>query len=90
MYDHFLEHVRTHNSDEPIAVRLKEYIKNNLEMELNTKLKEMKANKKKPTLIEREGEEEEEDHLNIEEVRIADIVFAFNNDKLIKLLKQRG
>lgn len=43
---------------------------------------------KKPKFKEEEGEDG--NHLNIEEVRIADIVFAFNNDKLIKLLKQRG
>jgi hypothetical protein len=55
-----------------------------LEIELNQKLKELKN---KPKLAEQEGEE---DHLNIQEVRIADIVFAFNNDRIIKLLKQRG
>lgn len=39
--------------------------------------------KEKPKRVEEEGEK---DSLNITEVRIADIVFAFNNDKLIKLL----
>ena len=29
-------------------------------------------------------------HLKINEVKIADIVFAFNNTKLIELLRKRG
>jgi hypothetical protein len=84
MYNHYMEKIHSRHPDDPIAVRLKEYIKTNLENELNNKLKEMKS---RPKLVEMEGED---DNINIEEVRIADIVFAFNNDKLIKLLKQRG
>jgi len=82
-----MTNVHCRHPDKPVAVKLKEYIKTNLEIELNQKLKEIK-NKNKPKLVEQEGEDE--GHLNIEEVRIADIVFAFNNDQLIKLLKQRG
>ena len=87
MYEYYIKNVHCRHPNEPVAVRLKEYIKTNLENELNQKLKEIK-NKNKPKLVEQEGEDE--DHLNIQEVRIADIVFAFNNDQLIKLLKQRG
>jgi hypothetical protein len=32
----------------------------------------------------------EREHLKITEVKIADIVFAFNNTKLIELLRKRG
>lgn len=67
-----------------MAVGLKEYIKNNLEKLLNDKLREIKT---MPKNIEEEGEEE---HIKITEIKIADIVFAFNNDKIIKLLKERG
>jgi hypothetical protein len=85
MYDHYIKNIHCRHPDEPVGVRLKEYIKLMLENELNQKLKEKKN---KPKLAEQEGEDD--DHLNIEEVKIADIVFAFNNDQLIKLLKQRG
>jgi hypothetical protein len=74
MYDHYIKNVHCRYPDDPVGVRLKEYIKTNLEIELNQKLRELKN---KPKLAEEEGEE---DHLNIQEVRIADIVFAFNND----------
>lgn len=39
--------------------------------------------------MKREGDEEAE-NLKISEVKIADIVFAFNNEKLIRLLRKRG
>lgn len=87
MYNHYMTKIHCRHPDDPVGVRLKEYIKENLEIELNIKLKEMKA--PKPKLVEQEGEDDD-DNINIQEVRIADIVFAFNNDKLIKLLKQRG
>jgi len=69
-----MKNVHCRYPDDPVGVRLKEYIKTNLEIELNQKLKEIKS---KPKLAEEEGED---DNLNIQEVRIADIVFAFNND----------
>lgn len=96
MYNQFLKdhYSRTPHQDdpvtgkqigvEPIAMHFKSYIKNELERQLNVQLKAIKNN---PKLVEEEGEEE---HLIISEVKIADIVFAFNNDKLIKLLKMRG
>ena len=59
---------------EPIAMHFKAYIKKELERQLNAQLKEMKE---KPKRVEEEGEDV---NLNINEVRIADIVFAFNND----------
>ncbi len=58
-------------------MHFKTYIKIELERQLNNELKVMKE---EPKLVEEKGEEE---HLNISEVKIADIVFAFNNDKLI-------
>lgn len=85
MYKYYMDHYHSRNPDAPVAVKLKEYIKSNLEKQLNDKLRVMKN---KPKLAEQEGEDD--GHLNIEEVKIADIVFAFNNDKLIKLLKIRG
>lgn len=59
---------------EPIAMHFKTYIKDQLERQLNAQLKEIKE---KPKRVEEEGEQV---NLNITEVRIADIVFAFNND----------
>lgn len=85
MYKHYIENHWKRRPEIPVAVGLKEHIKTHLEKLLNDKLKEMKN---KPKLAEQVGEDD--DHINIEEVKIADIVFAFNNDKVIKLLKQRG
>jgi hypothetical protein len=55
-------------------MHFKTYIKEQLEKQLNAQLKVMKE---KPKRVEEEGEQV---NLNITEVRIADIVFAFNND----------
>ena len=87
MYNHFMEEIykRSHyQNSEPIAMVFKQYIKRELERILNAKLDEIK---KKPKLLEEEGDDK---GINITDVKIADIVFAFNNDKLIKLLKVRG
>lgn len=62
-------------SDLSIGECLKSYIKRELERVLTEKLLEMK-----PT----------NENLKADEVKIADIVFAFNNARLITLLKQRG
>jgi hypothetical protein len=60
-----------------IGIALKEYLKRELENVLTHKLKELK---------EKPGS----DNLKCDEVKIADIVFAFNNSQLINLLKLRG
>lgn len=78
-YDFFLKNIYSRESqrksDLSIGECLKTYIKRELERVLTEKLLEMK-----PT----------NDNLKATEVKIADIVFAFNNARLITLLKQRG
>ena len=72
-YEWFLANVfkRDGNRGVSIGMSLKTYIKNELEKLLTDKLKEVKSSPG--------------DHSNIkiDEVKIADIVFAFNNDELI-------
>ena len=80
-----MEKIHCRHPDDPVGNRLKEYIKTNLENLLSQKLRQ---DKNSPKCLEQE--EEEDNHLKMEEVRIADIVFAFDNDRLIYLLKQRG
>jgi hypothetical protein len=61
-----------------IAGCLKDYMKKELEKMLTEKLREVKASG------------EDTSSIKISEVKIADIVFAFNNAELIELLKIRG
>ncbi len=89
MYAYFIKNIYARQSERPVAVVLKEYLRKHLEETFNQMLQEMKSSKK-DKLMEQDDEAGEEGHLNIDEVKIADIVFAFNNDVLIKLLKQRG
>lgn len=42
MYKYYMEHYHSRHPDEPVAVKLKEHIKSNLERQLNEKLREMK------------------------------------------------
>lgn len=61
-----------------IAGCLKDYMKTELEKLLTDKLREIKSSGS------------ETSNIKITEVKIADIVFAFNNAELIQLLKARG
>ena len=61
-----------------IALCLKEHMKSELEKTLTEKLREIKASGADTS------------NIKISEVKIADIVFAFNNAELIKLLRERG
>jgi hypothetical protein len=61
-----------------IALSLKTYMKSELEKLLTAKLNEMRASGKDMS------------NIKISEVKIADIVFAFNNAELIELLRTRG
>lgn len=61
-----------------IGTCLKDYMKEKLERMLTDKLNEMRASG------------QDMSNIKIQEVKIADIVFAFNNAELIQLLKQRG
>lgn len=56
---------------------LKNYLKREIERLLTNVLREKKT-------------DPENDNIKINEVKIAEIVFAFNNSQLINLLKQRG
>jgi hypothetical protein len=42
MYNHYIKNIHSRFPDDPVAVRLKDYIKLNLELEFNAKLKEIK------------------------------------------------
>jgi hypothetical protein len=42
MYKHYIEKIHCRYPEDPVGVRLKEYIKTNLENVLNKKLREMK------------------------------------------------
>lgn len=61
-----------------IAGCLKDYMKSELEKLLTEKLREIK------------NSGADTSNIKISEVKIADIVFAFNNAELIQLLKARG
>lgn len=60
---------------------MKSYLKTELEFTLTAKLKEMMVDPTKKDTTE---------GIRIQEVKIADIVFAFNNARLIQLLRVRG
>jgi hypothetical protein len=71
---------QSRKSDISIGESLKAYIKRELEQILTQKLDEVKEEQK------REGK----DNITATQVKIADIVFAFNNAELIQLLRTRG
>lgn len=73
--DNIFPRERSKRADISIGEALKTYIKKELERILTDKLNELK-----PT----------NDNLKVHEVKIADIVFAFNNARLISLLRLRG
>lgn len=68
---------QSRKSDISVGEALKSYIKGEMERVLTDKLLEMKENASN-------------ENIKIKEVKIADIVFAFNNAELINLLKTRG
>ena len=79
-YEWFLEYIypRDKNRGSCIGESLKTYIKNELEKILTDKLNELRTSGASTS------------NIKIKEVKIADIVFAFNNSELIHLLKLRG
>lgn len=82
-YDWFIENIYKRNGDEENGISagmsFKLYLKAEIERILTEKLEEM-----------RRETPEECRSINIREVKIADIVFSFNNAQLINLLKERG
>lgn len=80
-YQNFLDKVYGASGDEQngvsIGLSLKNYLKTEIEKLLTTKLRDLKSGGGN-------------DNIKITEVKIADIVFAFDNAELIKLLKLRG
>lgn len=82
-YDWFIENIYRRNGDEENGISagmsFKLYLKAEIERLLTEKLEQMR----------RESPEECRS-INIREVKIADIVFSFNNPVLINLLKERG
>jgi hypothetical protein len=58
---------------------LKNFLKANIEKKCNEKLREI-----------RDDPNRNSSSISITEVKIADIVFAYNNSELIKLLRTRG
>lgn len=79
-YDWFLQEIYPRDKNRGISTgeSLKSYMKSELERILTDKLKEIK------------DRHEEKSSININEVKIADIVFAFDNAELIQLLRERG
>lgn len=81
-YHHFLNNVYYPGAYEERGISiggcLKDYMKEHIEKLLTDKLREMRASG------------QDMSNIKIQEVKIADIVFAFNNAELIQLLKQRG
>lgn len=79
-YDWFLENIYNPqdkpNGDSP-GESLKKYMQREIEALLDDLLREKRANG-------------EADGIKISNVKIADIVFAYNNAKLINLLRKRG
>jgi hypothetical protein len=81
-YNWFLaseQYQRDKNRGLSVGESLKTYIKTELEKTLTDKLKEMRQD---PTV--------DTSSINIQQVKIADISFAFNNAELIHLLRERG
>lgn len=82
-YDWFIENIYRRNGDEENGISagmsFKLYLMAEIERILTEKLEQMR----------REAPEECRS-INIREVKIADIVFSFNNPQLINLLKERG
>jgi hypothetical protein len=81
-YDWYLkseQYQRDKNRGLSVGESLKGYMKTELERMLTEKLKEMRAD---PTV--------DTSSINIQQVKIADISFAFNNAELIHLLRERG
>jgi len=80
-YMFFMEQIfprmQSKRQDISIGEALKTYIKSELERVLTDKLREIKSSGKK-------------DNIKIHDVKIAEIVFAFNNARLINLLRLRG
>lgn len=104
MYNLFKNHKMDKKSKKPEIQLFKEYLKEQIENILNQKLdmmkaeaKEKKEEKTRSQIATAINDEEEQHHshheghdINIESVRIADIVFAFDNSVMIKDLKARG
>ena len=80
MYQYFLANEYPKSKSKGISPgrALKTYLKENLENLLTDKLFEIRNNGSNTS------------NIKISKVKIADIVFAFNNAELIKLLKKRG
>lgn len=81
-YDWFLENIYIPN-DKPKDLSPGESLKEYLILEIEAKLNDVLRKK-------REDDPEGSKGIKINQVKIADIVFAFNNGKLIKLLRKRG
>lgn len=82
-YHHFLENIYPSDKargDAP-GESLKKYLKREIEAILQERLREE---------LERQKDGDVTSSIHISEVKIADIVFAFNNAELINLLRERG
>lgn len=83
MWNHFLQEIYNRNDMEAQGVSrgfaLKTHVKTELERILTETLNKVKAERP-----------DEAKNINITQVKIADIVFAFNNAELIHLLRERG
>lgn len=78
-YEWFMRHIFNEEDKMSTGMSLKKYMKNEFEKILTRELNMKKDNPNFDSAA-----------ITIEEVKIADIVFAFNNSELIKLLRKRG
>ena len=82
MYELFMSQYFKREEFESPGQAFKQYLKDNIE---EICIQEFKKKKLADALLGREANDKD-----LERIEIADIVFAFNNAKLIDLLKQRG
>lgn len=82
MYRDFMDNHFDRTRYESPGMALKCYLKHNIE---DFCIQEFKKKKLADQLLNREANDKD-----LDRIEIADIVFAFNNSKLIHLLRQRG
>mmetsp|Transcript_21713 Transcript_21713/g.16017 ORF Transcript_21713/g.16017 Transcript_21713/m.16017 type:complete len:218 (-) Transcript_21713:718-1371(-) len=80
-YKWFIDNIYCNEDQENVSpgFALKTYLKNEIEKQLNEHFQEKRA-----------AGDIDPESIKISEVKIADIVFAFNNEELIALLRERG
>ena len=91
MWDDFKDHAAANDkyrtNGKSLVSNFKEHMKTELEQILNQRLQKIKEEDRK---LEADGKKAIYCGVEVQQVIIADIVFAFDNYKVIELLKKRG